>query len=78
MTPPPPPDYSHPYIMDITAFNDKIDDKLPTPKLKELSREFVRLLAHCDDARDLCSYNIEQIIKGGTVIPYPDISSPTS
>jgi len=86
MTPPPPPDYSHPYIMDITAFNDKLegthpdfaDGPIPTPKLKEISREFVRLLAHCDDARDLCSHNLKQIIDGGTVLPYPDISVPTS
>lgn len=46
---------------------------IPTPKLKEIILEFVRLEGHCDKARALCSYNVGQIINDGDVIPYPDI-----
>lgn len=81
-----PPDYSHPYIMDISQMNDKLEGKhemfpmgaIPTPKLKEIIREFVRLHGHCDEARALCSYNVGQIIADGDVIPYCEITMPTT
>ncbi len=70
--------YSHPYIMDISAVDDKlgvgltrsIQDAIPRPKMIEIIREFVRLEAHCDDARALCSHNIGLIIEGETAKGY--------
>ena len=77
------PPYSHPYIMDLSEMELKMagthatsPEVIPTPVLKEIIREFVRLEAHCDDARALCSHNIGLIINGGTPIPYPDIPKP--
>ena len=74
---------SRPYIMDLPAMNDKMEGNhvisptaLPTPILKELIREFVRLEAHCDQARGLCEHNVGLIIKGQDPIPYPTITIP--
>ena len=79
-----PPDYSHPYIMDISQMKDKLDGgpgfpwgPIPPAKLKEIILEFVRLHGHCDEARALCSYNIGKIINGEDPIPYPDIMLPS-
>jgi hypothetical protein len=70
--------------MDLPGMNDKLDGKhdefapeaLPTPKLKEIIREFVRLQGHCDCARQLCSENVRRIINGDPndpPLPYPSL-----
>ena len=76
--------YSHPYIMDITQVQRKLDgehpiitgDPLEPEKLRGIIEEFVKLEAHCDDAKALCSYNIGQIISSGKVESYPKIKVP--
>lgn len=76
--------YSRPYIMDLSEVELKLagnhtlfpDGPIPTPKLKEIIREFVRLEAHCDDAKGLCEHNVGQIINGGDILPYPPITVP--
>jgi hypothetical protein len=73
--------YSRPYIMDLPGMNDKLDGRhreaqpeaIPPPRLKEIIREFVRLQAHCDCARKLCSDNVGKIINNEDPLPYPTL-----
>jgi len=52
------------------------NEALPTPKLKEIIREFTRLSAHCDKARAICSHNIGQIILDGPLMGYCELPDP--